>query len=695
LHFSNDWPTLRKLEGQLQFDGNSMRVVAKSAQLANLKIQQVTANIDNLSRPNLTVNVTSSMDLLDGVSFLKQSKLSIASDMGLLKGSGPAKATIDLQLPLYQHHAKPNIKGQVSFFQSKLAIPKWSILLRRLTGNLYFQNNAISSHGLQALLFDEPFHIKLQNQNDNQGKKSLAIHADGKVDISKLKNHFLKKPLDTINGATVVHVNMLLHDVTSSLKNTVNIDSNLQGIAITHVPSLLLKNKNEKWPSKVKVVMNRDGHVNFSADIFSQLSSRLLLLHDKAGLHFLSGQISLGDNPAILPKKQGLFITGLLPVVQLSEWEDWFKNTYPDSNVFKNKQALPSFLGGVDLSIGDLIANDQHWRDLFLSIAPLKNGTRIQAQNADISGQIVLPFYKNQVIMGDFDYLFLPSGVSEGKASIKKMDPANLPPLNIHIADLRAKGIRVGDVNLVTNPMHDGLKFKKIQVVSSLMHLNAYGRWIKFKNTEHTDLEGRFDSPDLGALFSQRNISSRLKGGVLSSQFSLSWQGAPSAFALKNTNGSLSMHLTAGRILKLDHETESGLELGRFLNLLSLASVSKYFTFNFSSMTAKGFPFDKLTGDLIIKKGDIITKNIEVDGPLAHVSVSGKIGLTSEKNDLYLLIYPYVSSSLPLIVGLAGGPIAGVATWIVNKIVAPGVGHMMQMRYHVTGSWQHLTVKKV
>ncbi len=696
LHFLNGWPSVSHLNGHLMFDGRSMQVIAKKAKLANLQIGKVTANIPNLSRANLLVDAASQMNLSDGVVFLRQSQLPIAKDMRLLEGAGPTRTRVHLRLPLYAHHVQPDVRGKIDFLRSTLAVPKWSMVLQHLTGSLLFNNQNFSSHNLHAVIMREPFAFDVHTDVDKHDKSALLIDADGKVDASSLSKRFLKRTLSMVSGRSLVHVGLVLHDITSPLKNTINIVSNLQGISIVGLPALFLKSADKIWPSRLELVINKNKKIMIAGAIGDLLSGQFLLKHGNKGLHFVSGQLSVGGDPAVLPKKMGLYITGALSEVNWMMWKNWFKKTFSSMRAMPTRRALPDYLKNVSLNIGDLVIGKQHWRDLFLSVSSLYNGTRIQVQNENISGQVLVPFYTYQTIKVDFDYLFLQP--LRGKKHLyKKIDvtPSDFPPLDIHISDFRMHHILDGEITLKTAPMHDGLLIKQLLAKSSLFNLSANGRWIDNHGAAYTALTGHFDSDDLGGFLLQRHFSSRLKGGVLTTRFSLNWLGSPTAYKLKNMSGKLSVGLTSGRIMQLGTETESNLEWGRLLNILSLESISKFLTFDFSSVTKKGFPFHTLSADLAIKHGDVITNNMEVDGPLAHVSVAGKIGLTSQKNNLSLSISPYVSSSLPFIVGLAGGPVAGVATWVVNKIVGRQVGHMMQVRYRVTGTWQHPVVKKV
>ena len=69
--------------------------------------------------------------------------------------------------------------------------------------------------------------------------------------------------------------------------------------------------------------------------------------------------------------------------------------------------------------------------------------------------------------------------------------------------------------------------------------------------------------------------------------------------------------------------------------------------------------------------------------------------MIEEDYDLRLIVTPHLTSSLPLIATVAGGPIAGAVTWVVNKALGPGVNKMTRYEYLIKGSWQEPTIEPV
>ena len=65
----------------------------------------------------------------------------------------------------------------------------------------------------------------------------------------------------------------------------------------------------------------------------------------------------------------------------------------------------------------------------------------------------------------------------------------------------------------------------------------------------------------------------------------------------------------------------------------------------------------------------------------------GKIGLLKKDYDLEIRVVPYVTSSVPVIATIAGGPVIGAIAWVTNKVLSPEVDRMSRKTIHVTGTW--------
>ena len=103
----------------------------------------------------------------------------------------------------------------------------------------------------------------------------------------------------------------------------------------------------------------------------------------------------------------------------------------------------------------------------------------------------------------------------------------------------------------------------------------------------------------------------------------------------------------------------------------------------------KFFPF-------AISDGDAFTNDLYMDGPAAHIDVSGRIGLATQDYDQRVVVTPRVSSSIPLVGGLAAAnPGVGVGLWVADKLFGDKINRITRVQYSIIGSWDDPQVVKV
>ena len=73
-------------------------------------------------------------------------------------------------------------------------------------------------------------------------------------------------------------------------------------------------------------------------------------------------------------------------------------------------------------------------------------------------------------------------------------------------------------------------------------------------------------------------------------------------------------------------------------------------------------------------------------GPAAEVAIKGETDLQKETQNLKVKVIPHVSDSLSL-AALAGGPIAGVAAFVAQKILKDPLNKIAQSEYIIKGTW--------
>ena len=75
--------------------------------------------------------------------------------------------------------------------------------------------------------------------------------------------------------------------------------------------------------------------------------------------------------------------------------------------------------------------------------------------------------------------------------------------------------------------------------------------------------------------------------------------------------------------------------------------------------------------------------------------MSGDVDLARETQKLRVKVFPSVSDSLSVAGALIGGPIAGIATFVAQKLLKDPIDQMAAYEYDITGTWADPQVAKV
>ncbi|MBU0745080.1 MAG: AsmA-like C-terminal domain-containing protein, partial [Gammaproteobacteria bacterium] len=148
-----------------------------------------------------------------------------------------------------------------------------------------------------------------------------------------------------------------------------------------------------------------------------------------------------------------------------------------------------------------------------------------------------------------------------------------------------------------------------------------------------------------------------------------------------------SVSIKDGRIINLSKSTESKLGFGRLLGILSLQSLPRRLTLDFSDLTQKGFGFDTMDGNFELAGGNIQIKKINLDGPAASVKAKGRVDIKKQDYDITLNVVPKITSSIPVAATIVGGPIVGLLTLVADRAITTVMKKTSIYTYRVTGSW--------
>jgi uncharacterized protein YhdP len=89
-----------------------------------------------------------------------------------------------------------------------------------------------------------------------------------------------------------------------------------------------------------------------------------------------------------------------------------------------------------------------------------------------------------------------------------------------------------------------------------------------------------------------------------------------------------------------------------------------------------------------MNNGTMKTTNFRMNGPAAEVFMSGETNIIKETQDLNVKVTPHISDSLS-IAALAGGPLAGAAAFVAQKILKDPLNKVLTSEYRIIGTWEN------
>lgn len=690
LHYRDGWPDIQHINGQLEFVNNSMAVNASSGQIFNATLSNVQASIPNLPKATLTVTGNVTGDLNDGWKFLQESPLynSIGKQISAFELKGPMTLGLRLVIPLATS-APAQVKGNLAFQKSALKIPDWwHIVVNQLQGNLQFTENSLSGN-MQGQWFDQPLNVKISTITSGKTNITQFDLGDNQNTLQQLQQRFDLPQSNYISGALKYHA-LLQFRTGVNPQNALIVNSDLQGITV-NLPKPLNKLPQDKIPSQLQVFFSDVQPLRVLINYGKHFSAALTYkkINQQYALH--SGELHFGPGQPTFQTQAGLLISGYLANFIWGDWKDLLVPNLKSTPALK-PTAPP--LRKVDITFGKLNLFGMTFIQTELSIVPQPQAWQVGIHNPTIIGQLIIPkIFPRGNISGYFQRLYLPAANKKNN-NITTLTPAKVPSFSLVSDDFHYGDKALGHVELDTTAVANQLNINELLIKSPQINLTARGRWQGNQTSQQTFLAGQLNSTDLGTVLKNWNATKNLVGGNGKANFSLNWSGAPYQAALKNLSGKVNLKFYNGRIINLSQSAETELGIGRVLNLLSLQTIPRRLRLDFSDLTDEGFSFDIMQGDFTLQQGNAFTRNAYIDGPVAKIVMKGRIGLGQQDYDLYLGVTPYVTSSVPIVATIAGGPIVGAATWVASKIFSPVVEEISTYSYHVTGTWDNpVTVK--
>lgn len=690
LDYTEGWPALSELDADVRFEGARMSIDVQKGHIFNVLLSGSKVAIANLRAeyPVLSIKAEASGPTADFLHFVADSPVSgwIEHFTDKAEASGAGKLALNLDLPLGKE-GDNHVAGAYTFTGNRLRLAGGEPVISRLNGTIEFSGRAAQPTLSSVLTAEVLGGAARFNIGSDEGHLKLA--AQGSADTAHLRLEYPQQPLlRHVSGTSEWRMAV----VAGNEQTTWSVETNLSGVTID-LPPPMRKEAAETVAVRVEGHTTDREHDTIVARYgrIGQLTLQRRVTASEATVE--RGLLALGGI-AGEPDRPGLWVRGRVDGLNVDGWL-LVKHEFDAIEASET----PS-LAGVDLTVRELDLFGRRFDDLRINASRDSDSWQIALGGHDLAGtarwQAAAPGRPNGRIVAHLQRLTVPSAVPDATPSKPAAASASNPWPEIDIVSdsFLLHDRDLGKLELVAQPLGADWQIERVGLGSDDGKLSAQGWWRASGRVQQTTLDATLDIVDAGRYLARFGLPDAVTGAASKILGQVSWAGGPDAFDYPTLSGSFSIVSSKGQFTKVDPGA------GKLLGVLSLQSLARRLTLDFSDLAGEGFAFDEITGDVRIQNGVMKSDNVHINGPAAHVEISGEADLAKETQQLKVRIQPILSASVSVgaAVLLLANPLIGAAvaagSLLAQKVMQDPIEHMFTLEYVVSGSWSDPHVER-
>ena len=363
----------------------------------------------------------------------------------------------------------------------------------------------------------------------------------------------------------------------------------------------------------------------------------------------------------------GVMLSAELPEVNLESVNSLFSSL--DSK---------SFITDTNINIQDFNVYGYRLSNANIKYVPTNKNLSIQITSNDVLGNILWDKEEN-LLKADFEKLHLKKNSTLDNDE-KKFIFSNPPKINIKVNSLALDEEVYGDLSLVAYKENKIWNITNFKIINPNHIIDGSGIWDDEGLIPNTSINFSWEINNIQKTFDQLSYPELVKDGKASVIGMLGWPKSPFDFDKSFLKGNFSLTATDGVVL----EAKPG--VARLFGLLTLQNLPRRLSLDFNDIFSKGFIFDRINAGVIINNGILKSNRFSMEGPAAEVSIKGETNIIEETQNIHVVVNPRISDSLSLL-SLAGGPLAGAAAFIAQKILKDPLNKIMSDEYQIIGTW--------
>lgn len=676
--FDQDWPVANNLSAKLHFNNNELLFDVEKGSLKNNTINNAKGSIESLFTEGsiLNLSIDSEVDYSGYQKLYQSSPMMdwLGEDLLKLKFSGLINNYLTLRIPFNDNNNDTTLNGVVTFDKQNLVMGNYGLNVNNLSGELHYTEIGAYAEALTAEFLESPvtFDVKVNDYTKNDDLINIDVSSE--FNLAKAFAAFdIELPIQ-VDGSSEVNVH---YRKDSEQSESLIVRSDLKGTSIAG-PSWLSKDKQQET-AFLATLYKKSGRIHSRTIYRDKISAQLDFGVDSPG--DINGVIALGElaTSSIKVPKQGVAIEGFFAEINSYEWLNSLQ-------VKKEGEFFwPQWIDHISVKTALFSIAGQTLHDVELSDSLLADDSvRFNVKAREGKGNLTL--YndgRKHVTIERLDLELKPfSRISDADIDFEKKA---LDKWQLECLSCKINGIDTGKLTLVTQLDNDTLTLQGDSRIDGELSAYLEGRW----RGNHSQISINFETEKTGDLLKRWGYGDGLKGTAATGSIALNWPGGFHDFELAKLNGKVNLDTASGVVKELSDRQ------ARVFSLLSLQSIRRRLSLDFSDLFEDGFFYDKIKAAFTIKNGVVHSDEVFIDGTAADVDVKGSINLVKSTVNQDVTVIPKLGSSLPILAGWALEPTTGLIMLIVNKLFEPVIDVVVSIEYKITGDLSNPTVTEV
>jgi uncharacterized protein (TIGR02099 family) len=609
---------------------------------------------------HVEVEVRAEDQTSDFLQFIAQSPVTKALD-GVTDGmsaAGKGRLALQLDIPI-RNPETFKLAGDYQLVDNEIRTDPDLPPFSHVNGRFEFTESAVTARALSAQFLGGPTRISVATRADGM----IAVNAQGTASAAQIPRAWGEGLLQRVSGATAWQ-----GTITGARGRPVTfiVQSQLTGVA-ADLPPPLGKTAVDPMPLRFERVIDPEPARTdtIKVSLGRAVEAAIQRRRDGPGYVVDRGVISMNE-PAVLPDREGLTVTGSLPYADADRWRELLGG-----------KGDSSFSPALELKFAALDFGGRRLNDVTLRASTSANAWTASISAKELEGEIVSRSEGRGRIVARLTRFTLPEATPGKKEDAPLRD---LPALDIVADNLILNDNNLGRLELVAVNQALDWNIEKLVLTGPESTLTVKGGvWQGRALQPNVNLKNiKLEVGDVGKYLDRMGYPGTVRRGTAQLEGDLAWVGSPQSIDYATLSGNLLLNAQKGQFLK----AEPG--AAKLIGILSLQSL---ITLDFRELFGRGFAFDTISTRATIGSGVLSAKDFHMQGPSAEVTMSGEVDLNRETQNLHVSVKPSVGNSVSSIVAVIVNPIWGLGAFILDKILKNPLGQVLTFEYRVTGTW--------